>query len=151
MPAFHFRLAALLRLRETARDERRTELAESRRADTELERQLMELAQEQGRLQHERREKASPGPIDVPRLADSEKYAVALRARQQDVEERRRTLAVEIDRRRRALIEADQSVKTLEKLRENQILNHRLQEDRCDGRRLDELASQNRSKMHYGT
>ena len=47
MTKFHFRLATLLRLRETTRDECRVQLADAQRADAELQSQLARLDMEQ--------------------------------------------------------------------------------------------------------
>jgi flagellar protein FliJ len=142
MSTFHFQLATLLRLRETARDERRGELAETRRADTELQRQLTRLMQEQERLQHDYRTAAGPGAVDVSRLIEAQQYALTLRAQQAELERQRQALATEIDRRRQALIEADRELRTLERLRQRQWEIHQQEDDRQDGKRLDEAALQ---------
>ena len=142
MPKFHFRLATLLRLREDARDERRVELADSQRADAELEMQLSRLQAEQRQLQGECRKAAAPGSVDVSRLAEAQAYAATLREREAGVQRKRQTLAVEIERRRAALLEADRDVQTLEKLRDHQSDAYRQEEDRREGKRLDEAALQ---------
>lgn len=142
MSKFHFRLATLLKLRETARDERRMELAEAHRADAELERRLEQLDAQRKQLQRECREAAGPGPIDLRRLIEAQRYASTLRARVDEVQRQRQTLAMEIDRRRQAAIEADREVRTLEKLRNHQAQAHRQQDDRQEAKRLDEAALQ---------
>ena len=142
MPKFHFRLATLLRLRETARDERRVQLAEAQQADVDLQHRLARLDAEQQQLQHECRAAAGPGAVDLSRLVEAQQYASALRAQAEELTRQRQTLAAEIDRRRQSLLEADRDVRTLEKLRENQSQAHRQQEDRQEGKRLDEAALQ---------
>jgi flagellar protein FliJ len=142
MTKFRFRLATLLQLRESTRDERRVQLAESQRADTELHRQLIRVEMEQQQLQRECREAAGPGDVDLPRLVEAQQYASALRAQQTELRRQRQALAAEIDRRRQTLLEADRDVRTLEKLRENQLQAHRQEENRQEGKRLDEAALQ---------
>ena len=140
MSAFHFRLATLLRLREATRDQRRVELAEAQRTDAELERQLARLAVERQQLQCECRTAAGPGAVDLPRLMEAQQYAAALRGEEADLRRQRETLAAEIERLRQAELEADREVRTLEKLRETQAQAHRQEDERQEGKRLDEAA-----------
>jgi flagellar protein FliJ len=142
MPNFHFRLATLLRLRETERDERRLELAEVQREDDILLGQLNLLHEEWDLLKKHCRKAAGPGPLDVERLREGRRYELALRAEEQRLTAERARLAEEIERRRAALAAADQEVKTLEKLRERQAARHRLEEDRRAIRQWDEIAGQ---------
>ena len=62
--------------------------------------------------------------------------------KRRSLQRQRQALAAEIDRRRQALLEADRDVRTLEKLRENQLQAHRQEEERQEGKRLDEAALQ---------
>jgi flagellar export protein FliJ len=140
MAKFHFRLATLLRLRETVRDERRVQLAEVERADADLQARLTGLERQRQQLQRECRTAAGPGEVDVPHMVEAHQYAVALQVQEADIEQQRRSLAAEIERRRQALIEADRDVQTLEKLRESQRQSHRQEEERQEGKRLDEAA-----------
>lgn len=142
MAKFHFRLATLLRLRETVRDERRLELAEVERADANLQARLVDVHARQRQLQGQCRTAAGPGEVDLPRLVEAHQYAGALREQETELQQERRTLAVEIDRRRQAAVEADRDVQTLEKLRESQWQTHRQEEQRQEARQLDEAASQ---------
>jgi flagellar export protein FliJ len=142
MAKFHFRLATLLRLRETVRDERRLELAEAERADAKLQTRLAELGGRQRQLQSECRAAAGPGEVDVPQLVEAHQYAAALRERETKLEQERQALAVEIGGRRQAVVEADRDVQTLEKLRESQWQAHRREEERQEAKQLDEVASQ---------
>lgn len=137
-----FRLATLLRLREVARDRRRVELAESRREDDELAAQLESVQDERERLQEEGRRAASPGALDVRRLVEAQRYDAALRTRQSDLQEQRRTLAAEIERRRESLVTADRDVRVLEKLRERHEERQRQERERTSAKQLDEAALQ---------
>jgi flagellar protein FliJ len=142
MSTFHFRLATLLRLRETTRDERRLQLVESERADAELQMRLSRVNVEQKRLERERRTAAAPGEVNLPRVIEADQYVSALRAQEAELVRQRAVLAAEIDRRRQALLDADREVQTLENLRQQQSEAQRLEEGRQEGKRLDEAALQ---------
>jgi flagellar export protein FliJ len=137
-----FRLATLLRLREAARDARRIALAETCRADEKLAEELIRLGLERQRLQAECRAAAEPGEVDIDRLVESHRYVSALRLREKELRAERRRLAVEIDRRRQTLVEADQNVQVLEKLRDRRLERNRQDEERREAKHLDEIALQ---------
>jgi flagellar protein FliJ len=137
-----FRLTTLLRLRETVRDERRAELAESHRAEAELHRQLTRLRKEQAEIDDRRREAGRPGVVDLERLVETDNYLALLRDRQASVQERRQDVAAETERRREALVEADRDVQSLEKLRERHQRQDRQDAERQETKQLDEAALQ---------
>lgn len=142
MAKFTFRLAALLRLRESRRDECRAALAEAYRVDEVLAKQLDNLGRELDALRTFCRMKASPGAVDVDRLVEAQRYELVARAQQRHVAQQRETVAAEIERRRQALVEADREVRVLEKLRRRQAEQYRREEDLREVKRLDEVASQ---------
>lgn len=142
MSSFHFRLATLLRLRETTRDQCRVQLAEVQRIDTELQSQLVQLDAEQSQLRRDCRKAAGPGTVDLPRLVEFQRYASELEIRLADIQRQRQTLATEIEKRREALLEADRDVRTIEKLRELQAQAHRQETERQESKQLDEAALQ---------
>jgi flagellar protein FliJ len=142
MTKFSFRLAGLLRLRQTACDQRRVQLAETQRTEADLHGQLGRIEVAQKQLQHDCREAAGPGTVDLRRLLEGQQYAATLRLRETELRRQRELLAAEIERRRQALIEADRDVRTLEKLRDNQLQTYRQAEQRQDAKRLDEAALQ---------
>jgi flagellar export protein FliJ len=135
-----FRLATLLKLRELSRDERRALLAAAHRSDEELARQLARLAGRQRRLRDDCRHAAEPGEIDIDRLVAAHRYAVGLHAREKNLLEQRQLLAGEIECRRQSLVEADQEVQILEKLRERRRQARQAEAGRRDARQLDEAA-----------
>ena len=141
MSKFQFRLATLQKLREMARDERRAQLAESQRADAALERQQADVHAERTRLQTECRTSGGPGLLNLAQLFEAQRYAESLRCDAETLQRDRQSLAVEIERRRRAAIEADREVRSLEKLREHQWTAHRQIEERQTVKRLDESAA----------
>ena len=142
MAKFTFRLASLLRLRESRRDECRVALAEAHRADELLAKQLDGLGRELDALRAFCRLKASPGNVDIDRLVEAQRYELVTRSRQQHVAQQRQTLAAEIERRRRTLVEADREARVLEKLRQRQAEQHRREEEQREAKRLDEVAMQ---------
>jgi flagellar protein FliJ len=142
MAKFKFRLATLLRIREAARDERRSALAEAYRVDGLLRQQLDGVARDLEALAARRRQAAGPGEVKVDRLVEAQRYEVTLRRQQRQTVRQREAVAAEIERRRQALIEADREVRVLEKLREKQADQHRTAEERRDASRLDEVAQQ---------
>jgi flagellar FliJ protein len=143
MSVFRFRLAPVLRLREATRDERRSALAEAYRVDELLRRRLEAVAAELAGLLGVSRLAARPGPVDVDRLVETQRYTLALRSQQAQILRQREDVAAEIQRRRQALLEADREVRVLEKLRQRQADRHRADEQRREGKRLDEIAQQN--------
>jgi flagellar export protein FliJ len=137
-----FQLATLLRLRESTRDECRARLAEAQRTDQELLDQLTRLGIEQQHVQEECRKAAGPGDVALDRLVEAHRYAVSLRTREEELKQRRQTLAAEIQRRRQALLKADQDVQILEKLRDRRLERHRVEEGRKEAKQIDEAALQ---------
>lgn len=140
MARFKFRLATLLKLREAARDERRTELAQAYRADEVLQGHLEQVRNELNSLQEQCRKASGPGTIDIDRLIEAQRYEFILKGQQRNLNEQRGRLAAEIERRRVALLAANREVRVLEKLREHQIEQHKHQENLLDIKRLDEVA-----------
>jgi flagellar protein FliJ len=142
MSHFEFRLSTLLKLRERARDERRTALAEAFKVDDVLRVRLGGVEEELERMRNLCRTSAGPGRINVDRLVEAQRYELTLRSQQMQLRRQRETVAAEIERRRQALIEADREVRVLEKLRDRQAEEHRQEEQRRDVKRLDEVAQQ---------
>jgi flagellar export protein FliJ len=140
MAKFQFRPATLLRIRETTRDQRRSELAEAQREDAELQSRLKQLEIELNGVQKDCRDAARPGTVEVSRLVEMRQYAEVLRKRQDKVNEQRRALTDEIERRCQALIDADREVRILEKLRDHQWQVHQRHEAQQEQKRLDETA-----------
>ncbi len=140
MGKFHFRLATLLRLGESVRDDRRAQLAEAYRADELLEQHEAALAGELAALRDACRLAVTPGSVDLDRLVETQRYEITLRARQKQFAAQRKAIAGEIERRRDALLAANREVRVLEKLRERQAERHRQEDVRRDLRQLDEAA-----------
>jgi flagellar export protein FliJ len=142
MPKFNFRLATLLRLRELARDERRSQLAQAYRAQELLEGQARQIEEHLGELRQRTRRVCSPGEINVDRLMEARRFEMVLLAHRQDIERKQEMVEAEIQRRRQAVVEANREVQVLQRLRERQHEQYRAEENRREIKQLDEIAQQ---------
>ncbi len=140
MARFTFRMATLLKLRESARDERQAQLVQARRAADILCQQRETLEEEARRLDQQGHYAVRPGPIDVERLLNARRYELLLRAQQQDLLQQQQVVDAELLRRHQALVEANREVRALELLREKQWARHRDEEARQEMKQLDEVA-----------
>jgi flagellar protein FliJ len=140
MSKFKFRLATLLRLRESARDQRRSQLAEAYQAEEAILERRRRVSGDLADLMRECREVAGPGELDLDRLLDARRYEVTLRVEQRDLTEKHEAVRTEIDRRRQALVEANRSVRVLELLRDRQLEQHREEQRIRQIKELDEVA-----------
>ena len=135
-----------MRLRETTRDECRTELAQAYRADEIVEHEQERLAAELTKLEGENRIAASPGQLDVDRLLETRRYCLVLNAQREHTARERAAIAQEIERRRRKLVEANRQVRVLEELRDRQQNRHRDNENRLEIKALDEVGARSHAK-----
>ena len=142
MGRFIFRLEPLLKIRQARRDECQAALAEGYRVDEVLRKQFDNFERELVVLKEFCRRKVSPGGVDIDRLVEAQRYELVTKAQQGKIAQQRETVAAEIERRRQATVEADREVRILEKLRERQAEQHRREEEVREGRRLDEVATQ---------
>jgi flagellar export protein FliJ len=140
MRKFKFRLTTLLKLREQARDERRSQLAQAYQAEAILREEGQRLERDLQELGKQNRDACGPGTLDLERLMDSRRYELVLRAQRQDLNKKMEMLEAEIGRRREALVEANREVRVLELLRERQLARHRQEESRQEINLLDEVA-----------
>ena len=145
MAQFQFRLTALLRLRETDRDDRRASLAEAYEAMDIIEQQTSDVSAQLLGATEAARKASAPGVIHVERIMSANREQLLLQAQQAELERQHALLADEVERRRGALREADQQVKVIEKLREKQRLRHQKQQDRLEIKMLDEFAGRRHS------
>lgn len=144
MSRFRFRLDPLLRLRQSVRDEKRSELAEAFRAEEALRQRIKELELELSQIKQNYRRSGLPGTVDVDRLIDAQRYELVMLAQRQTLAQHEQSLSQEIDRRREALVAADREVRVLEKLREVKQQEHRFEEQRLETKVLDEVGNRPR-------
>jgi flagellar FliJ protein len=140
MAKFKFRLASVLRLRESARDEKRAKLAEAYAALQKLEDRRLELLEE-GRQLAQWQIGASNGSLNVDRILDAQRYQGVLQAELHVVHQQKAAVETEAEKRRAALVAADQDVKVLEKLRDQQFARFTQELAAQQMKQLDDVAA----------
>jgi len=145
MGKYRFRLETVRRLRALHRDQQRTALAEAYQAEQVLADHRAELAGQLNELRHQQRAAMKGGHLDVNRLIEAQRYQMVLNANEQHLAEQSQRLAVEVERRRLAVVEADRSVRVLELLDDRQRREHDRRQQRLDIKQLDEAAMTRRS------
>lgn len=141
MSKYRFRLETLEKLRIAQRDQHRAALADGFRAEQILADQRAALALEAAALREAQRAALASPLLDVNQLVEAQRYDMVLHAQQQLLKDQAARLAVEVERRRLALVEADRAVRVLDKLDERRRAEHRKQQERSEHRLLDEVAS----------
>lgn len=140
MAAFTFRLATLLRLCESIRDQRRQDLAHALRAEELLRHEQQRVEDELHDLAQRARQAAGPGEVHVDALLEAERFELVLLARRRLLASQQEMLQAEIQRRRTALVEANRQVQILQRLRQRQAERHRHEENRREVLARDETA-----------
>ena len=140
MAKYRFRLETLRRLRARHRDQQRAALAEAYQAERVLADHQAKLAGEQNELRDLQRTAMTCGYLDVNRLIEAQRYEMVLKVNEQHLVEQAQRLAIEVERRRLAAIEADRSVRVLELLDERQRREHGRRQQRLEIKQLDEVA-----------
>ena len=140
MKGFQFRLQTLLNMRAAVRDECRQQLAKALQADRILIDHREQLQMELDETKRCARRLSQPGHVQVEQLLNANRYELVLAAQIQQVEEQRKLIATEIERRRQSLVEADQQLRILEKLKERQRAGHVKRAEQLEIRSLDEIA-----------
>jgi len=146
MAKFKFRLDSLLRLREMARDERHSGLAEAHRVDQVVAQEQRGLQSDLEGLFRNQREIRKQGHVSVDQLMEGQRYHKELRRRQDQTVEQRKRIAIEIQKRMDAVIAANREVQVLEKLRERLQEKHEYEETRADIKQLDEVGQRLRDR-----
>lgn len=133
-----FRLESILRMRERERDEAAAAVAEARMAIEKLDDQHAQIVQEYDELDGMRK-RASVGAVHPSRLLDIQRYQFVLHAELRQNEDNRQKVFVELQRRESILVEKQQAVKSLEKLRESQQQEYEEKLARQNQDRIDEF------------
>lgn len=129
-------------MRESQRDAARAQLADALRAAEVLKQRLAGVLSQCDELLEQRRVATDRGATDPGWLLNAGRYEVVLRADEKQINENRRKIEVEIERRRQLLADAEREVRALELLRERDELAARKEANRREARKLDEFASQ---------
>src|SRR5688572_21363537 len=139
MGNFQFRLAAVLKVREAERQQRRLELAQAYEADRLLQEQVDSMAAELALIKQQSRQIAGPGQVNVDKLLEMQRFTLHLIGQTKSIRLQQTSVREELERRRRALVEADRQVRTLENLKEKQLAVHRAEEIKIEQKALDEV------------
>lgn len=138
MRKFVFTLAGLLKYRVHQRDLCRQLLAEVLADDAALEQQQHETDRARDEQLREMQGLLQSGRVDIDRSAARRYHAGQLTIDLRLLEQRRRLVAQQIARCRQALVMADQRVKALEKLREQQLAEFLQERERAESREREE-------------
>ncbi len=141
MAGFTFRLEPLLKLRRTARDERRATLAEAYVAERLLRQQVEQIDCQLDEVRNKLREASQPGTINVAELLGGHRHELMLNTQKLQLADTQKKLHEEIERRRELLVESDKQVRILEKLRERRHESHVTGAAKQDIKASDEFAS----------
>jgi len=139
--SFHFRLARLLRLRETARDESRQNLSAAQQAEDRIRARIAALNDTLTSLRAQTANASQPGTIEVQRLLEADRYEITVQSQLQVALDQLQAASAEVDRCQDVLVEADREVKKLEKLRQHQVSLYERDENRRAIKQFDEAAA----------
>lgn len=149
MREFKFRLATLLKLRESTREECRRRLAETFCVDDLLRRQIEGIDLQITHLRHRCRAAVNVGQVDIDTLVAAQRNEMALRFQRLQNVRQREHVAREIEKCRTTIIEADREVRVLEKLRDKQSARHRTEQHRAEIKELDEMGIQRWTRQEF--
>jgi flagellar protein FliJ len=140
MSKYQFRLETLRRLRIAHRDQQRSALADGFRAEEILAERRAAVTEEQASLRELQRKTLGDRHVDINQLVEAQRYEAVLKANEQHLTEQASRLAIEVERRRLAVVEADRAVRVLDKLDERKRDDHRREAGRHETKQLDEVA-----------
>ena len=132
-------LETVRQVRQSERDTRQHAVTEALAALDLLDNRLSELNREAAAWQQMRRQRGMGG-IDVDYLASANRYRWLLAAQEQHFRQERQRLVDEIERRQAALLEAERSLKAIEKLLDKRQRAADAEQRRQAQHQLDEAA-----------
>lgn len=138
--SFQFRLQSILRLRERDRDQAAQAFEQAVRAKQILLDRIDEIEKERQQLL-EQRGQASVGNVDIQHILTSQRYEASLIESVRGIEVNIGKIETAIEQRRAKLVECEQGVKVLEKLRDAQREAWNFEQAARSQSRLDEWAS----------
>jgi flagellar protein FliJ len=138
MKKFAFKLDPLLKLRTNQRDTCQQLLADVLRRDDELVHRRSETEKDRRTQIDELRSLGGGGGVNVDASVSRRSYAGQLSGSIGHIEAERSTLRRQIELCRQALIRADQAVKSLEKLAEQQRTEFVFTQQRVESRELEQ-------------
>ena len=145
--SFRFRLQSILRLRERDRDTAAQAFEQATRAKQILLDRIDEIETERQQLLQERGA-ASLGQVDIQHILSSQRYEASLVESVREIEGNISKIEIAIQQRRAKLVECEQGVKVLEKLRDQQQETWNQEQAARSQSRLDEWASYQHFQKH---
>lgn len=141
--AFRFRLQSVLKLREAAQTDRQQELAQILQVEQILKQQKAELEQRIIDTEEELRQ-SQVQSVNVDTLMALRRYIGDTRLGLRQLEAQQDEVNKEIERRQLKLAQANQEVKIMEKLKENQQLEFQAEQLAEEQTALDEFRPRNK-------
>lgn len=141
MKKFQFRLERIQKLRERTREQRKLSLAEAIQYRQRVEDQIEQLNQVRAEEKEALRQSLSGGAVTIEDVIRSQTFDGLLGRFSQQLGNQLQQVDVVVDQRRVQLMEAEKSVRILEKLEEKQHDRHEHAEERAERQILDELAA----------
>ena len=133
-------LATLINLRRQTLHDRHRHLGEARQAEEVLAEKMTAVESQLADLAETRRRISAAGDCDISLLLAAQRHQGALMLELQTATKQTQLLAQEVERRQNAVVEAEQQVRSLEKLSERKVDQARREAERREAKRLDELA-----------
>lgn len=120
MADFHFRLQSILKLRERDRDRAAASVEQAGTARTKLLDQIAQLRSE-SEEQNSIRGQAAVGVVNVQRLVEIQRFQLFIGQQIAGLESHVAMIEQELAQRRKQLVQCEQSLKALERLRERKL------------------------------
>ncbi len=141
MPDFHFRLDAVMKLREHVREERLEELGNAFEAERLLLDKISNITCELEDIRRVLQGSSNRGQIDMDKLLSVRRYEFQLMSQKRELEKHIQEIETEIERRRTAVVMADREVRVLEKISEKRQAEFDANQQRHENKILDEFVS----------
>ena len=129
-----------MRLRQTARDECRQELAVAQQLEQSIYERIAKFDSEIIELRDRTGASTESGSIDIDRLRDTARYQSLLASERQSAQQELEGCSAHVDCLRQSLVEADRELKSLEKLQARQQDRHRHRQREHELQQLDEAS-----------
>ncbi|GIW97192.1 MAG: hypothetical protein KatS3mg111_0525 [Pirellulaceae bacterium] len=140
MAGFQFRLDPLLQLRRRHRDQVAAAYSQATDVAGQLQGQVDEVEREIEDAQQWLRT-TNTGPVDPQRALDSQRYQLHLERRRAELQQQLVNQRIEIAKLHKALVESEQRVKSLERLRERYLSQWTAEMQRRQQATLDQWAA----------
>lgn len=144
MPNFHFRLDAVMKLREQVRDERLEELGNAFEAERLLMDKIGNITSELEDLRKVLHGSSNRGKLDMDKMLSVRRYEFQLMSQKRELEKQIQEIKAEIERRRTAVVMADREVRVLEKFSAKRQAEFNANQQRHENKILDEIVSARR-------